>query len=126
VTNAERARRLARELTDAEIWAAALDTNAPGIGQCRIEDGRAQPVQCDYYAKCADPGTDAFYGWPKNPEGGGTGCIYSPDSARAGFCTLADTERFCTGSAQANAANHIRDALEHDVCGTVGDVADYR
>eukprot|EP00737_Agarophyton_chilense_P001943 gb/GEZJ01002197.1/.p1 GENE.gb/GEZJ01002197.1/~~gb/GEZJ01002197.1/.p1 ORF type:complete len:151 (-),score=8.53 gb/GEZJ01002197.1/:182-634(-) len=110
-------------LGDDQLWAAAREGSR--VGGCYIPSA-GPPAFCDLYVKSAVRGSDGDFGWPKNRNNRGTGCVKAPELPRSrSHCFFnrrdydlpnSELSAFCTGNGKANALAQLRHALRNNAC----------
>ncbi len=94
-------------------------TEGRKVGGCFVQYG-GRTAACRMYAKSTTVSSKGYNGWPRTPDGRGTGCIsvgrfcYFRDPAYRLSSSL--VESFCTNDATANAVAQVKHAIRSGAC----------
>ncbi len=101
-------------------------TRGRKIGGCYLADG-GRSAACRMYAKAATKSSKGYSGWPRTPDGRGTGCVH-PTLKRGGRnqrCFFRNpayklssslVESFCTKRRNRNAVAQLKHAIRSGAC----------
>lgn len=116
-------------LSDDELYRLATNNLIYSTGDrpCRISLSRyPSSAFCDLYVNSACPGRTGHYGWPRNNNDEGTGCVRALDFPRhMPICwyghsnydlPVSDIASFCTNFGKKNAVAQLRHAIKNDQC----------